>query len=72
MTGVQTCALPIYDIRKQIQLEKMNQVDEDILPAPIIEDGLDHDFEIIDGDLWELAGGGDTYAGYTQKMLSRM
>ena len=53
-----------HDLRKQIQLENMNQYDDETLPAPIIEDGLEHSFELIDGDLWETANGGETYAGY--------
>jgi len=53
-----------HDLRKQIQLENMNQIDEDVLPAPIIEDGLQHDFMVEGGDVWEVAGGGDTYASY--------
>ena len=55
-----------HDLRKQIQLENMNQVDEDVLPAPIIEDGLEHDFMVEGGDVWEVADGGDTYAAYTR------
>jgi hypothetical protein len=58
-----------HDIRKQIQLENMNQMDEDLLPAPIIEDGLEHDFEIIGDDIWELADGGETYANFFRKDL---
>jgi len=61
-----------HDIRKQIQLENMNQVDDDVLPAPIIEDGLEHDFEVWGGDLWERPEGGDTYANFTKKMIERM
>jgi Terminase large subunit, T4likevirus-type, N-terminal/Terminase RNaseH-like domain len=61
-----------HDIRKQIQLENMNQMDDDVLPAPIIEDGLEHDFEVLDGDLWEVANGGETYAAFTRKMLDRL
>ena len=61
-----------HDIRKQIQLENMNQVDDDVLPAPIIEDGLEHDFEVWGGDLWERPEGGDTYANFTRKMIERM
>ena len=49
-----------HDIRKQIQLENMNQMDDDVLPAPIIEDGLEHDFEIMGGDMWEVADGSET------------
>ena len=61
-----------HDIRKQIQLEKMNQMDEDVLPAPIIEDGLEHDFEIIGGDLWELADGNETYAKFMRNQFERL
>ena len=61
-----------HDIRKQIQLENMNQIDDDVLPAPIIEDGLEHDFEVWGGDLWERPEEGDTYASFTKKMLQRM
>ena len=61
-----------HDIRKQIQLENMNQMDDDVLPAPIIEDGLEHDFEVMGGDLWEVADGGEVYAGFTRKMMERL
>ena len=61
-----------HDIRKQIQLETMNQVDDETLPAPIIEDGLEHDFEIMGGDIWEVANGGETYASFVRNMLDRM
>jgi hypothetical protein len=61
-----------HDLRKQIQLENMNQVDDEMLPAPIIEDGLEHDFEIMGGDIWEVANGGETYAGFIRKLTDRM
>jgi len=61
-----------HDIRKQIQLENMNQMDDDVLPAPIIEDGLDHEFEMIGGDMWELADGGETYAKFMRNRLERL
>ena len=61
-----------HDIRKQIQLENMNQMDDDVLPAPIIEDGLEHDFEIVGGDMWELADGGETYAKFMRNRLERL
>lgn len=53
-----------HDLRKQIQLENMNQIDEDVLPAPIIDNGLKTDFMVEGGDVWEVADGGPTYAGY--------
>jgi hypothetical protein len=61
-----------HDLRKQIQLENMNQIDEDVLPAPIIEDGLEHDFMVEGGDVWEVADGGDTYAAYTRDFFRSM
>lgn len=61
-----------HDIRKQIQLENMNQMDELNLPAPIIEDGRQHEFELIDGDLWENSDGGETYAGYFKETFRNL
>lgn len=61
-----------HDLRKQIQLENMNQIDEDVLPAPIIESPLDHKFEILDGDMWESADSGEVYAGFFRDMLKNM
>jgi hypothetical protein len=61
-----------HDLRKQIQLENMNQIDEDVLPAPIIEDGLEHDFMVEGGDVWEVADGGDTYAAYSKDFFRSM
>jgi hypothetical protein len=61
-----------HDLRKQIQLENMNQFDDEVLPSPIIEDGLEHDFMIEGGDLWEVADGGDTYGSYTKKFFDRL
>ena len=61
-----------HDIRKQIQLENMNQMDDDTLPAPIIEDGLEHDFEMVGGDMWEVADGRETYSEYFKDFHRRM
>ena len=55
-----------HDIRKQIQLENMNQFDEEVLPAPIIDDGLENPFINEGGDLWEVANGGEVYANYAR------
>jgi hypothetical protein len=44
-----------HDLRKQLQLENLNQLDEEMLPAPIIDDGLNQQYEFIDGDFWEEA-----------------
>jgi len=61
-----------HDIRKQIQLENMNQLDEEVLPAPIIEDGLEHKFDVIDGDVWEKADSGETYAGFVRDLIRNL
>ena len=61
-----------HDIRKQIQLENMNQMDEDVLPAPIIETGLDRPYEIIDGDLWENADGSEVYSGLMRDVIRNL
>jgi hypothetical protein len=61
-----------HDLRKQIQLENMNQLDEEVLPAPIIDDGLEHDFMVEGGDIWEVANGGDTYGSYTKKWFEKL
>lgn len=61
-----------HDLRKQIQLENMNQIDEDILPAPIIDDGMATPFEVFDGDVWETADGGETYASYAREFHNKL
>lgn len=55
-----------HDLRKQIQVENMNQYDEEMVPAPIMDDGIgsESQLELIDGDLWESAGGNSTYSSY--------
>ena len=57
-----------HDLRQQLQLQTMNQVDEEVLPAPIIEDGRENPFILEGGDVWEMANGGDTYAGYFRSL----
>jgi hypothetical protein len=61
-----------HDIRKQIQLENMNQMDENMLPELIIEDGQEVPFEILDGDLWEVADGGGTYETFVRNRLNNL
>jgi hypothetical protein len=61
-----------HDIRKQIQLESMNQIDDEALLEPIIEDGMDHKFEVLDGDVWEPSNGGDTYGSWTREMMRNL
>jgi hypothetical protein len=50
----------------------MNQLDEEVLPAPIIENGLEHPFEVIDGDLWEVANGDGVYSGFVRDMMRNL
>jgi hypothetical protein len=57
-----------HDIRKQFQLEQMNQIDEISPPALVIDDGQEHNFDIFDGDVWEKANSGETYSGYFKEM----
>jgi hypothetical protein len=62
-----------HDIRKQIQLENMNQFDEEVLPAPIIETGTDRPgFEVYDGDVWEVPDGGEVYAGFMKDVMRNL
>jgi hypothetical protein len=61
-----------HDVRKQIQLENLNQLDEEVLPAPIIENGLEHKFEVLDGDLWEKADSSETYSGFIRDLMKNL
>jgi hypothetical protein len=58
-----------HDVRKQLQVETMNQLDDENLPAPIIENGLEHKFELMDGDVWEKADGSETYVNFIRDTL---
>jgi hypothetical protein len=44
----------------------MNQLDEEVLPAPIIDDGLGlgDRYESIGGDLWEVDDGSELYSQF--------
>ena len=61
-----------HDLRKQIQLENLNQFDDETLPAPIIDDGFSHNLELIDGDLWEKADSGSTYNSFIRDLMRNM
>jgi hypothetical protein len=61
-----------HDIRKQIQLERMNQVDDEGLPEMIMDDGRQMELELIGGDLWDSTIGGDTYGSFVRDMLKNM
>ena len=53
-----------HDVRKQLQLEQYNQVDDEMLPIGEISDGLDSPFFVEDGDVWETTSGSEVYSGY--------
>jgi hypothetical protein len=64
-----------HDIRKQIQLEKLNQVDDETLPEMIVEDGRPSGLEFIDGDLWETVDGSPqsgTYDAFIRDMMRNL
>ena len=61
-----------HDVRKQFQLENMNQMDEITPPAPVIDDGLEHDFMVQGGDVWEKASSGEVYGEYTREFWQKM
>jgi hypothetical protein len=61
-----------HDIRKQIQLETMNQVDDEGLPEMMVEDGLQMQLELVDGDLWDSSVGGDTYGSFMRDMMRNL
>jgi hypothetical protein len=51
----------------------MNQLDEEVLPAPIIETGIERPgLEVLDGDVWEVADGGDIYSGFIRDSLRNL
>ena len=61
-----------HDLRKQVQLENMNQFDDETVVEPIMDDGLRHDLELVDGDLWEIADGSPTYSRFMKNALDFM
>jgi len=61
-----------HDLRKQIQLENMNQENDETLPEMILDDGFEHDFEVIDGDVWEKSDSGQVYASYVSNKMRNL
>ena len=62
-----------HDLRKQVQLENMNQYDEEVLPAPIIDTGVDRPgFEVWGDDVWEIPDGGEVYAGFFRDAMKNL
>jgi len=58
-----------HDLRKQVQLESINQVDEITPPAPVVDNGMDHPFEVMGGDVWEKADSNAPYAEWFKEMM---
>lgn len=52
-----------HDIRKQLQLENMNQIDDEMVPEPMFDDGMKPRYEVMDGDVWETVGEPTTNTG---------
>jgi hypothetical protein len=61
-----------HDIRKQIQLENMNQVEDLAPPAMLVDTGIEHKFEVIDGDVWEEAHNGAPYSNFIRDMIQNL
>jgi hypothetical protein len=61
-----------HDIRKQMQLENMNQLDDESLPAPILDETMEMSLELIDGDLWDATPGGDTYGSFVRDLMKNL
>ena len=57
-----------HDLRKQLQLEKLNQIDDEMIPAPVIDDGLDVPFILDGGDVWVTGNPNDVFADYFKKL----
>ena len=60
-----------HDIRKQMQLENMNQIDEITPPEMMVEDGLSHGFAVMGGDVWEDAHSGGVYQNWVNDALKQ-
>ena len=58
-----------HDLRKQLQLEKLNQMDEETIPSPVIDNGLDVPFIVEAGDVWVKAGDSEIYADYFKEIM---
>ena len=61
-----------HDLRKQVQLENMNQFDDETVVEPIMDDGMSHNLELVDGDLWEVADGSSVYSRFMRDAINSM
>ena len=46
----------------------MNQVDELTPPTPMMDNGIETNFDVWDDDVWEKADGGEVYSGYFREL----
>jgi hypothetical protein len=59
-----------HDLRKQLQLEKLSQMDEETSPAGfVMDDGLDVPFLVEGGDVWVTGNQGEVYAEYFNQIM---
>jgi hypothetical protein len=61
-----------HDLRKQVQLENMNQFDDETVVEPIMDDGMSHNLELVDGDLWEVADGSAVYSRFMRDAINSL
>ena len=61
-----------HDIRKQMQLDVLNQVDDETIVDPIIESPYQSNLELVDGDLWDSSSGGGVYDGFFRDMMKNL
>ena len=57
-----------HDLRKQVQLESINQIDEITPPAPVMDSTLEHSFMVEGGDVWEKADSNATYSEWFKEI----
>jgi hypothetical protein len=57
-----------FDLRKQLQLEKFDYIEEDQLPAFSVSTGLEIDYFIEDNSLWIPASYPDSYDNLLKKI----
>jgi len=58
-----------HDLRKQLQLEKLSQIEDEYVPSLIMDNGLDVPFLVEDGDVWVAGGKDDVYGEYFKEIM---
>jgi hypothetical protein len=58
-----------HDLRKQLQLEKLAQIEDEYVPGPIMDNGLDVPFIVEGGDVWVTGGKDDVYGEYFNEIM---